>query len=326
MDDTAIYALTHVDVPSETTVWFHVRADDDLTLFVDDELLGKHDFASGDAGPWRPRDVDLPDAARFSATLAKGRHKVLLKVRNGGGPSGCSLAIGQQNGLPLPGVTTDAEPPEHKFAAIEFPDPKKWPQRFRARFDRGGSARKLDDAVGKWRVRNGALEGFADGKEVEWRKYTVRPGFPKDSPSNLTWLPEKATEQLGAFQLSIDLPAGSEPPKACVIVQGDGQRDALSGWTLILEPWGDEVRAHHERYDLRVYTAAPVPFASPAKKSTRLELTCFGKRLTVQLGEHVLFDQAPLLPIPGKHRIGIATWDEDLRIEEIELRGPARTR
>lgn len=48
--------------------------------------------------------------------------------------------------------------------------------------------------------------------------------------------------------------------------------------------------------------------------------------LVVRLGEHVLFDQAPLLPIPSKHRIGVAVWNDRMRIEEIELRGPVRTK
>ena len=165
----------------------------------------------------------------------------------------------------------------------------------RARFDQAGSHKKLEATVGQWRSRNGALEGFANDRGVEWRKYTVRPGFPKDSPSNLAWLPEKATEPLEAFSLAIDLAPGSRAPKLCVILQGDGQRDALSGWTLILEPHGDKVRAWLERYDLRVYESPMVPFVVDDKKPTPLVLDWFGKRLSVKLGGHVLFDQAPLL-------------------------------
>jgi hypothetical protein len=327
MDDSAIYALTHVTVAQETEAWFHLRADDDATLFVDDELVGKYDNAGGTLGPWRPNwRVALPDAIRFAVKLQAGRHKVLVKVRNTWGPSGLSLAIAQRNGLPLPGWSGDAEPPVKKLAAIDSPDGAKWPSRFRARFEQNGAHRKLETDVGKWRVRNGALEGFATEREVEWRKYTVRPGFPKDSPSNLAWLPEKATEHADAFRLELDLAAESAPPKACVIVQGDGQRDALCGWTLILEPEGDGVRAWLERYDLRAFQSPVVPFAKDAKKATKLVLVYFGKRLTVKLGEHVLFDQAPLLPIPGKHRIGLVTWGDALRVEEIELRGPTRTK
>lgn len=327
MDDSAIYALTHVTMEREQEVWFHLRADDDLTVFVDDELVGKYDRAGGPLGPWRPHwQVELPDAIRFAVKLKKGRNKVLVKVRNGGGGSGLVLAIAQRNGLPLAGWTTDAEPPAKKSTAIDVPDGRKWPSRFRARFDQNGAHRKLETPVGTWRVRNGALEGFATAREVEWRKYTVRPGFPKDSPSNLAWLPEKATDGLDAFHLVVELPAGSAPPKSCVVVQGDGQRDALCGWTLILEPHDDAVRAYLERYDMRVYMSDLVPFVKNDKKVTRLELAYWSRRLSVRLGDQVLFDQAPLLPIPGRHRIGIATWGEQLRIEEIELRAPARTR
>jgi hypothetical protein len=328
MDDSAIYALTHVTVALPTAAWMHLRADDDVTLFVNDALVGKHDGGGGaQLGPWRPDwTVALPDAIRFPVSLRAGRNKVLVKVRNGHGGSGLSLAIAQRNGLPLAGWTADAEPPQKKLAAIDVPEGRKWPARFRARFDQAGEHKKLEAVVGSWRVRNGALEGHATDRGVEWRKYTVRPGFPKDSPSNLAWLPEKATEQADAFHLAIDLPADAEAPKLCVIVQGDGRRDALCGWTLILEPHGEQVRAWLERYDQRVYMSDLAPMPRDGKKPGKLTLSLWADRLTVALGETTMFDQAPLLPIPGKRRIGLATWGEALRIEEIELRAPARTR
>jgi len=46
----------------------------------------------------------------------------------------------------------------------------------------------------------------------------------------------------------------------------------------------------------------------------------------VQLGSKVLFDQAPIRPIEGKTRVGLATWGPQLRVAEIELRAPSRTR
>ena len=326
MDWTALYGLTHVTVEHDTEAWFHLRADDEVTLFVDDEQIDAFEGGGGALGPWRPGwQVLLPDAIKFVVPLKKGRHKVLVKVHNHTGSAGFSLAIAQRNGLPLPGWTSDAEPPVKKLAAIDVPDGKKWPSRWKARFDQG-SPKKLDITAGKWRVRNGAYEGYATDREVEWRKYTVRPGFPKDSPSNLAWLPEKATEHADAFHLTLELPAGSTAPKACIVMQGEGNRDALSGWTLILDPDGDGVRGYLERYEHRLYMSDRVPFAVDAKKSTRLEITWYLRRLVVKLGEHVLFDQAALRPIPGKHRIGIATWGEQFRIEELELRGPVRTR
>ncbi len=330
MDDAAIYALTHVTVAAPTEAWLHVRADDDLTLFVGDELVGKHDFASGSVGPWRARrDVQLPDAIAFPVTLKAGRNKILLKVYNRYGGSGCSLAIAQRNGQPLPGWTTDLEPPAKKPTTIEMPDPRHWAARFKADFGGNGSQKKVEATVGKWRSRQDALEGYATDRQVEWRKYTVRPGFPKDSPSNLAWLPERATEEIDSFQLVADLAPEGGPPKLCVIIQGDGHQDALSGWTLILEPLDDKVRARLERYDRLVYMSDVVPFVRDAKDpkaTTRLELLFHNRRCTVRLGDQVLFDQAPLRPIPGKHRIGFATWDEAMRIAKVELRAPAKTR
>ncbi len=328
MDWTALYALTHVHIASEQQAFLHLRCDDEVTVFVNDELVGKYAGGGGPLGPWRPHwNVMLPDAIRFPVTLRAGRNKILVKLYNHMGLAGLTMAVAQRNGTPLTGWSTDLDPPVKKLAAIDVPDGRKWPSRWKARFTDSGAHRKLDTEVGSWRVRNGALEGFATDRGVEWRKFTVRPGFPKDSPSNLAWLPEKACDAVDAFLLTFEFAEGSGPPKACVIVQGEGRRDALSGWTLILEPEGsDKVHAWLERYDQRIYDAGVKPWRVDPKKTNTLELQWFGKRLTVKVGDEVLFDQAPLLPIPGRNRIGLATWGEQVRIAEIELRGPGRTR
>ena len=328
MDNSAIYAMTHVKVEQETDAWLHVRGDDDVTVFVDDQLIGKYSNIGRGLGPWRPNwTINLPDAARFRLPLQPGRHKVLLKVRNRNAGSGCTLAIAQRNGTALPGWVTDTEPAKQVDNRIEFPDGKRWRQRLKLKGSSKSSIRKLDRTVGAWRVRNKAIEGSSTNRGVEWRKYTVRPGFPKDSPSNLAWLPEKATKDLGAFQLRVDLAAAAPAPKMCVTFQGDGMRDGLSGWTLILSPrGGGEVQARIERYDRLVYESDVVPFESVPKKPTPLTLQYWADRLTVQIGSQVLFDQAPIRPIAGKTRIGIATWGPELRVSELELRAPSRTR
>ena len=69
-----------------------------------------------------------------------------------------------------------------------------------------------------------------------------------------------------------------------------------------------------------------MPYEVNEKKSTTLELLYFGGRLTVRLGKQELFLQVPIRAIPGANRIGIATWGPKLRITEIELRAPAKTR
>lgn len=328
MDNSAIYAMTHVKVEQETDAWLHVRGDDDVTVFVDDQLVGKYSNIGRGLGPWRPNwTVNLPDAARFRLPLQPGRHKVLLKVRNRNGGSGCTLAVAQRNGTPLPGWVSDAEPPKQVDNRIEFPDGKRWRQRLRLKGSTKSSVRKLDRTVGKWRVRNKAIEGTSTDRGVEWRKYTVRPGFPKDSPSNLAWLPEKATKDLDAFLLRVDLDESDRAPKLCVIFQGDGMRDGLSGWTLILSPRGNKtVQARIERYDRLVYQSDVVAYEATPKEPTPLTLHYWADRLTVQLGAEVLFEQAPIRPIEGKTRVGLATWGPQLRVAEIELRAPSRTR
>ncbi|MBX3463918.1 MAG: hypothetical protein KF830_12170 [Planctomycetes bacterium] len=326
-EDSAFYALTHVRAERDLDAWFHLRADDDLTLFVDDALVDKFGYADTATGPWRPgRGVLLPDAIRFQVPLAAGRHKVLVKVRNGGGPSGFALAIAQRNGEPLGGWATDAEPPARPRSGVELPEARRWPSRWKAKFADAAAAKKLQATVGGFRVRGGALEGSDDGRQVEWRKYTVRPGFPKDSPSNLAWLPEKATESLDALELTVELDADQGPPKLAVILQGDGLRDALAGWTLILEPAGDGVRAFLERYDRRVHSTGTQALPREAKGPWPLVVTVYANRVSVRLAGVLLFDQAPIRPIPGRHRLGIATWGDKPRLREIELRAPARTR
>jgi hypothetical protein len=327
MDYTATYALTHVTVEQATEAWFWLRCDDDATLFVDDALIGKYENIGNGLGPWRPDwRVRLPDAQRFAVQLQPGRHKVLLKIYNRTGPSGCSMAIATRNGMPLIGARTDAEPAAKILAAIETPDGDRWPAKWKLDASAAGAQRKLETTVGQWRVRNGALEGVATDRQVEWRKFTVRPGFPKDSPSNLAWLPEKATDGIDEFRLTIDLEEGGTAPKLCVIFQGDGLRDGLGGWTVILEPIGSEVQARLERYDRLVYQSARVPYAGDPKKPCVLRLLHFGRRLTVTLGDQVLFDQTPIRAIARMDRIGLASWGPTPRIVKLELRAPGKTR
>ena len=326
MNNSAIYALTHVTVPEQTEAWLHVRGDDDVTVFVNDLLVGKYNRKTGQHGPWRPGwRTMLPDAMRFQVTLPEGRNKLLLKVRNRNGASGCSLAIAQRNGTPLPGWETDVRPAKKVANTIDAPDGKRWRSNFKLKA-KSGAHRKLDSTVGKWQVRNKALAGTSTNRGVQWRKYTVRPGFFKDSPSNLAWLPAKATKDIRAFRLTIDLEKNSRAPKMCVIFQGDGLRDALSGWTVILNPRGEMVQATIERYDRLVYQSDPMPYEADDKKPTQVELLYYGDRLTVRIGTQTLIDQAPIRAIPGMDRIGLATWGPQLRITELELRAPSRTR
>lgn len=56
-----------------------------------------------------------------------------------------------------------------------------------------------------------------------------------------------------------------------------------------------------------------------AQEEMTLTLAYEDRRLTVSLGDLVLFRAVSLQPIPGRRRIGLATWGPDLGLTGIEL-------
>jgi hypothetical protein len=332
-DDTATYALTWLTVPEDTPAFLHVRADDDVTLWLDDRLVENY----LDQGPngsalvaWRGPYAPVPDAMKLPVTLARGRHKLLVKVRNRRGPAGFILAVARPDGTPVPGLVADTkEPPpvsptgagarkaaRHRLA---------WRSVLRMSFRRKSFRSKLEPTVGAFKVVNKRLVGESTGKGVGWRKYTVRPGFPKDSPSNLIWVKAHTTADLGDLRLRARLDAGTGVPKCVVTLQGDGGTDGLSGWNVILHPAGKSaVGARIERYDHLYYQVAPTPLPAPEDGLRELEVVQHDACLTVRLGGVTLFDAVPITPIPDRHRVGLATWGPRTGLASLELDRPAR--
>ena len=152
--------------------------------------------------------------------------------------------------------------------------------------------------------------------------FTVRPGFPKDSPSNLAWVKEKLTRDLREVRVQVTLTKSDRAPKLLLTLQGEGGEDGLSGWTFILLPHGKkEVSARLERYDRLVYQTEHLPLPE-VEESRVLSVDLHDERFTASLDGLSLFDSLPLSSIAERHRIGIATWGEDPAIEKIELSRP----
>lgn len=325
-DNSAIYALTHVTVPKATRAILYARGDDDLSIFVRDALVGKVKRPDPSRnGPWRPGwRTKLADASRFEVELAAGRNKILIKVHNRRGEAGCAIALSTLKGKAIEGLACDAEAPAKVDSDLAIaPKPKSWKQRARMLFTRRSSASKWKKSVGSFKVQNKALAGTKTDKRVEWRKYTVRPGFPKDSPSNLAWLDKKLTKGLGDFELELGIDCSRALPKLCLTFQGEGKRDALSGQTLILERRGDKLRARLERYDRLVYQSAWwKPSFEKKSKELMLRMLYAEQRLSVRLGEHEVFRQVAIRPIPGKEGIGLSTWGPRTRFTQFRLRAP----
>lgn len=322
MDDTATYALTNVTVDAAQDATIHARADDDVTIFLNGERLGDYrDRGWNDSTEltWRGPVKHVPDAMRFAVRLAAGRNELLVKVKNRVGGAGFVVAISRRDGTPIPGLSSDAAQPERR------PAPSDASKEFVRRFHHDGAAKdiagRFDVAVGEFRSRNKRLCGESTSKGVAWRKYTVRPGFPKDSPSNLAWLKEKATDALSDFELEVGI-ASADAPKCVVTFQGEGKTDGLSGWNLILEPSGARVRASLERYDHLVYQSAWTEL--PKADERKLVMSLVSGKLDVKLADVALFDGVAIRAIPGKTRIGFATWGQDTQFSEIDLRAPPR--
>ena len=319
-DNTATYGLTHVTVPQDTDAMIHVRMDDDFSLFVNDRLVDRYRNRGANASSqlwWRGPYERAPDAMRLPVTLKAGRNKILIKVKNRWGKAGFILAVSHMDGRPIEGLRTDTEPPaDGDMAAL----PKVgWKSVLKHSFRKKAFKSRLEVKVGKFEVKGDRLRGVSKDKRVGWRKYTVRPGFPKDAPSNLAWIKPKYTDKLDAFRLTLGLvPNAGRAPKMVVTFQGEGKDDGLSGWSLIVHEKGKgRVAARLERYDNVVYQVQPIKLEKLEVQPLVLEYR--DGRLTVTIAEKPLFENVPLNPIPGKRRIGFATYGPGLAIESIRL-------
>ena len=325
-DETASYALTHATVPADTEAWASFRADDDLTLFVNGDLVDGYDARGIDASQlwWRGPVARVPDAMRLPVTLKKGRNRILVKVRNRGGPSGFVLALSRRDGKTIEGLATDREPPSPPVWRVPPKPEDHWKRVTKGDFAAKGYSSKISVGAGKFDVANKMLVGTATDKGVAWRKYTVRPGFPKDSPSNLAWFPAKITEGIDAFRLTLVVATSkNQAPKMTVTFEGEGENDGLSGWTLLLRGAGDgKAQASLERYDRQVYESAPIDFAWA--DTLEVGVTYEARRLSVRLANAPLFIDVPINPIPGKSRIGFATWGPEVKIAAYDLEAPKK--
>lgn len=315
--DAAIYAVSSLTLDEETDGWLHVRADDEVTLFLGGERVGTYEGVGRNGSShlgWRGPDVPLPDAMRFFVHLPAGRTKLLAKIRNRSGPAGLTVALSRSDGSPL-AFTADAGLPAPDPA---LPPPPRWKRV--TRIDHRSLRSKTDFAVGAFRAARKAFAGTSTEGEVGWRRFTVRPGFPKDSPSNLLWLKSRLTDGLSDLRLRLEIVAEQRPPKLLVTLQGEGGADGLSGWNLIVVPYGaDRAMLRLERYDRLVAATDPLPLGAAEKDSRTLEIELVGTRLTVRLAGEVWFDHVPIRPISNRHRIGLATWGATPAIRSLEL-------
>lgn len=310
-ENAVSYALVFVDSPNATDAHAYVGADDAVALWVNDRLVEKLE----------DRGALLSDADRLPIRLAEGRNRLLFKVANRSGPTALQARLVLPNGDPVDGLAQDGgtSADEGPRAA---PEAAGYDTLVRDDLSRGKPGRAFREAVGDWRTASGALAGAGPGGSVEWRKYTVRPGFPKDAPSHLLWLLQKNPSPPAAaakdvkLDLVLALPRPGHP-KIAVTLDGEGETDGLSGWTLILYPGGrGGVAARLEEYDRLVYSAPPREL--PPAEEWKLSIARVDGFVSVALNGAALFRAVSTEPLPPSN-VGISTWGASPGLVSISL-------
>jgi hypothetical protein len=201
-DDTASYGLTWLTVDQEQPALVHLRADDDVTLFLNDRRVESYvrRVETGWQTWFRGPRAPMPDAMRLPVVLKQGRNKLLLKLKNRAGPAGFVLAVSRPDGLAIEGLRVDAD--ASGPSTVAAPPKASWKDVFDQAFRAKKVEGHFDVAVGRFKVVNKRLTGEATDGQVSWRRYSVRPGYPTDAPSNRC---SPATDGLTDFRLRLDL-------------------------------------------------------------------------------------------------------------------------
>lgn len=320
-DNAAIYALSHVTVEEDADVLVHARADDDLILFINDERVGSYRGRGPNGSTdlrWRGPYEEAADAIRMPARLLAGRNKILTKIKNRWGVAGVVVAISKPDGSRLD-FTADAGPPPSPGPRPSVLEPS-WKRV--VRLDHRSFKSKTKVAVGAFKSKNKLWFGSDTEGAVKWRMFTVRPGFPKDSPSNLLWLKSSLTDDVERLRIDVALDGGTRP-KLGLTFQGEGGDDALSGWNLLLLPAGkDGILARLERYDRLVYQSDKIVWEESGE-SRVLSLRYWDGWCSALLDDVPLLDRVSIDAIPERHRIGLTTWGPTTTLQWLEFsRGP----
>jgi hypothetical protein len=294
-DNAVTYALAHVTVPEAVDAMAWLGADDEVALEVNGAFVQLN----------RGRRALWPDFERWPIRLRAGRNRILVKIRNLHGSTGYSLRVTDPDGRPIPRLVTDLEPPREADAP---PPPKvaKWQTILEDVYRRRSLGRKYEIAAGSFRIRNKVLRGEPGKGRAGWRPFSVRPGMPQDYPHALAWLCPKAREIPADFEWRIRLEKPGVP-KIVLTWDGEGDRETLSGWSLIVLPHknGKIFDARLERYDVpRTVARLPVPekWDEPVLLVRRVD-----GRVTVTLGGSPIFDNVSAPPLTPR-RFGIGLW------------------
>lgn len=304
--DAVTYALAHVNVDEATDALAYLGMDDEAALWVNGRHVQRRQGHRG---------VE-PDYERWPVRLEKGRNRIFLKVANHGGGTGFVLRLVRSDGTPIPGMTTDLDPPAAAAAGAE----PKWEPAFQDVYRRRSLGRKYEVVAGRFEIRNKALRGEADARRPGWRPFSVAPGFPQDVPAALMWLEAPREPPPADFLWRVELEE-EKVPKLVLTWDGEGDELPLSGWSLVLDPHGKAFRARIERYDYLHYfrdLPAPEKWESPTVEVRRVD-----GLVSVRIGGVPVFPEVSCPPL-GNRRFGLAVWGKDPALTGMALAHPRR--
>lgn len=303
-EDSVTYGLVEVEVPETTEAWAWVGTEYAWALWVDGRLVEKQEWAQGRMEH---------DRDRVPLTLEKGRRRVLFKVARAWAATTFSVRFTDREGRGIEGLRClPAE--ERPFAAARLPEGKPV---FRDEFQRSSLGAPWSAGPGGFSLRNKAARGTDTRGGVPWRKYSVRPGFPQDTPSNSMDLDPKAFRKAGK-DLRVDLHLEGSP-KVAVTLDAEEAPGGLTGWTVIVVPRGGEAEVRLERYDRLLHLAVEVPLAK-GREHTVVIARKDGFVTVVVDGETAL-DRVSAPPL-RRDGLRISTWGADPAITRIEIQGP----
>lgn len=304
-DLAVTYAIAHVTVPEATDALAWLGADDEIALWVNGVQVQRN----------HGRRSLVPDWERWPIRLKAGRNRIRVKVANQHGGTGFCLRITDAVGLAIDGLTTDLDP----VAPLPAPPEHKWEYAFRDTFRRRQPGKAYEVVRGKFDIRNKILFGEENGRHPGWRPFSVRPGFPQDTPVALLWLlATPKSEPPADFLLKLGL-AKEASPRIAVTWDGEGGELPLSGWSLVLTEKNGRITARLERYDYLHYVTAldaPREWSEPT-----LEIRRIADKVTVTLGGTPIFTEVSCPPLK-KRRVGLAVWGKEPGLVSIQLAHP----
>jgi hypothetical protein len=302
-EGSVTYGRVDLEVPEDADAWIWVGTEHRWALRVDGVLAEMQEWEEG---------AFVPDRDRVAVRLRKGRRSLLLKVALGWTGPTFAVRVTDRAGRGIPGLR--CLPPENRI--YDAPVEAATKAHFLADFGGAASTAAWTFGPGGFQVRNRALRGVESRGAVPWRKYSVRPGFPQDSPSNQATLDPAVMAKAGK-DVRVEV-AFTGTPKIALTLDAEEAAGGLTGWTVVISPGGGgtaDVRL--ERYDRLIHLVEGV--AAKGRGEHVVVVDRRGGFVSVTVDGALAVDRASAPPL-RRDGFRICTWGPEPAIGRVEIR------